>query len=59
MMNIRLKKIEKELSDFKENINKMKLHWKGEKETIQKIRSIKEQIEKAKLEEQGAAVEIK
>ena len=50
----RLKKIEKELSDFKENINKMKLHWKGEKETIQKIRSIKEQIEKAKLEEQSA-----
>ncbi|MBI5750053.1 MAG: AAA family ATPase, partial [Nitrospinae bacterium] len=50
----RLGKIEKELSGFKENINKMKLHWKGEKETIQKIRSIKEQIEKAKLEEQTA-----
>ena len=50
----RLGKIEKELSGFKENINQMKLHWKGEKETIQKIRSIKEQIEKAKLEEQTA-----
>src|SRR3989338_6202455 len=32
----------------------MKLHWKGEKDTIQKIRTIKEQIEKAKLEEQTA-----
>ena len=50
----RLGKIEKELSGFKENINQMKLHWKGEKETIQKIRTIKEQIEKAKLEEQTA-----
>jgi ATP-dependent Clp protease ATP-binding subunit ClpB len=50
----RLERIEKELSELKENSNKMKLHWKGEKESIQKISSIKEQIEKAKLEEQSA-----
>jgi ATP-dependent Clp protease ATP-binding subunit ClpB len=50
----RLEKIDRELSELKEKSNKMKLHWKGEKESIQKIRSIKEQIEKAKIEEQSA-----
>ncbi|MBI3600270.1 MAG: AAA family ATPase, partial [Nitrospinae bacterium] len=50
----RLQRIEKELSELKENSSQMKLLWKGEKDTIQKIRTIKEQIEKAKLEEQSA-----
>ncbi|MEK6591392.1 MAG: AAA family ATPase [Nitrospinota bacterium] len=50
----RLEKIDRELSELKEKSNKMKLHWKGEKESIQKIRSVKEQIEKAKIEEQSA-----
>ncbi|MBI4378633.1 MAG: AAA family ATPase [Nitrospinae bacterium] len=50
----RLEKIDRELSELKEKSNQMKLHWKGEKESIQKIRSVKEQIEKAKIEEQSA-----
>lgn len=48
----RLKKLEKELSDLREKGNIMKAHWNNEKETIQRIRQIKERIEAAKLESQ-------
>lgn len=46
----RLKKIEQELSAFKEKRDSMKLHWNNEKEGIKKIRKIKSNIEKSKLE---------
>ena len=44
----RLVEIEKELSDFKEDRNKLRMHWNLEKEKIQKIRSLKTEIENAK-----------
>ncbi len=50
----RLEKIEKELTDLKTSAEAMRAHWQKEKEAIQKIRSVKEQIEGAKREEQQA-----
>ncbi len=50
----RLKRIEKDLGELRETSNQMKAHWQNEKESIKKIRSLKEEIEKAKLEEQMA-----
>jgi ATP-dependent Clp protease ATP-binding subunit ClpB len=44
----RLAEIEKELSDFEEVRNRLKLHWNLEKERIQKIRAMKSEIENAK-----------
>ncbi len=46
----RLSKIEKESADWKERSAGMKAHWQQEKAGIQKIRTIKEQIEKARFE---------
>jgi ATP-dependent Clp protease ATP-binding subunit ClpB len=50
----RLALIEKELSELRERSTQMKLRWQGEKDLIQSIRSLKEEIEKAHLEEQQA-----
>jgi ATP-dependent Clp protease ATP-binding subunit ClpB len=50
----RLKKIEIELSDLKNDLEKMTAHWKKEKETIAKIREIKEKLESTKTEAQNA-----
>jgi len=50
----RLRHIEKELSELREKSTQMKLRWQREKETIQSIRALKEQIERAHLEEQQA-----
>ena len=50
----RLKKIEKELSDLKDDMDEMSAHWKKEKETIAKIREIKERLETTKSEAQNA-----
>jgi ATP-dependent Clp protease ATP-binding subunit ClpB len=50
----RLKDIEKQLSELREQSTRMKLRWQREKETIQGIRTIKEQIEQAHIEEQQA-----
>ncbi|MGD8305319.1 MAG: ATP-dependent chaperone ClpB [Ignavibacteria bacterium] len=44
----RLAEIEKELSNNEEDRNKLKMHWQLEKDKIQKIRSIKSEIENAK-----------
>ena len=49
-----LAKLESELADINESLNSMKGHWSLEKEIIQKIRSIKAQIEEAGVEEQQA-----
>ena len=48
----RLEKIEKELKDLRASAEIMKAHWQKEKEAIQKIRTLKEQIDEAKREEQ-------
>lgn len=50
----RLGKIEKELSDLKAVMEEMSTHWKKEKETISKIRDIKEKLESTKSEAQMA-----
>ncbi|HET9155673.1 MAG TPA: ATP-dependent chaperone ClpB, partial [Myxococcaceae bacterium] len=43
----RLSEIERSLADLNEQFSQMKAHWEAEKAAIQKIRSIKERIEKA------------
>lgn len=50
----RLRAIEKQLSELREKSAQMKLRWQREKELIQSVRSIKEQIESIHLEEQKA-----
>ena len=45
----RIEKIKKELSDLGEKSSAMKAHWLQEKESISKIRNLKEEIEKARL----------
>ncbi len=46
----RLADIERKIADLKEKSNQMKAKWQAEKERIEKIRFIKEQIEQAKIE---------
>ncbi|HEY2384161.1 MAG TPA: ATP-dependent chaperone ClpB [Terriglobia bacterium] len=50
----RLSLIEKQLSELREQSTQMKLRWQHEKERIQAIRNLKEQIEQAHLQEQQA-----
>jgi ATP-dependent Clp protease ATP-binding subunit ClpB len=46
----RLEEIERELSDLNEERNRLRSHWELEKNIILKLRSIKEQVEQAKIE---------
>jgi len=48
----RLTAVEKELAHIKEESNALKARWKQEKESISKIRGLKERIEQLKLAEQ-------
>jgi len=50
----RLSLIEKDLSELREKSEAMKLKWQREKELIQSVRSLKEEIEKAHIAEQQA-----
>jgi ATP-dependent Clp protease ATP-binding subunit ClpB len=50
----RLERIEKELADLKENSSQLRARWENEVEVIKRIRTIKEQIEEARLAEQEA-----
>jgi ATP-dependent Clp protease ATP-binding subunit ClpB len=50
----RLEKIEKDLGELKGSAETMKAHWQKEKEAIQKIRTLKEQLDEAKRAEQQA-----
>jgi len=50
----RLGKVEREMAELKEQSAGMKAHWQQEKEAIQKIRTVKEQIEKTRLEVEQA-----
>src|SRR6201993_2774968 len=49
----RLSVIEKELAEIRERSNTLKANWKKEKDAIARIRALKEQIEKLKVEEQA------
>jgi len=48
----RLDQLEMELADLTESSTGMKARWTSEKETIQKIRSVKEELESLKAEEE-------
>jgi ATP-dependent Clp protease ATP-binding subunit ClpB len=50
----RLEKVEEETANLKEKSGGMKAHWHAEKEVIERIREIKENIEKARIEEEAA-----
>ena len=50
----RLERIERELSDLKEQAGQLKGQWQAEKEVIQRIRKLKEQIEQFKVEAERA-----
>jgi ATP-dependent Clp protease ATP-binding subunit ClpB len=50
----RRNKIEKELSELRENMDRMKLHWTREKDAIKAIQTIKGKIEALRIEEQNA-----
>src|SRR2546425_874727 len=45
----RLEKLEKELADLRANADQLKAQWQAEKEEVQKIRSIREEIEQTKV----------
>jgi ATP-dependent Clp protease ATP-binding subunit ClpB len=47
-------KIDKELRDLRESMEKMKTHWAKEKEIIRKIQGVKSKIEEYKTEELNA-----
>jgi ATP-dependent Clp protease ATP-binding subunit ClpB len=46
----RRQKLEQELADLRERSAAMKVHWRQEKEAIQKIRALKEKIEKLRFD---------
>ncbi len=50
----RMEKIKKELAGLKEKSSSMKVHWEQEKEIIKNIRSLKEEIEKTRIEAEHA-----
>ena len=50
----RLEKIKKQLAGLKETSDSMKVHWQQEKDIISKIRSLKEETERARTEAEQA-----
>jgi ATP-dependent Clp protease ATP-binding subunit ClpB len=50
----RLAAVERDLAEVREQANALKARWKQEKESITRIRQIKERIEQLKIEEQQA-----
>ncbi len=46
----RLKKIEKEIADLKSESDALKAQWQAEKEGVQKLRTLREQLEQTKVE---------
>jgi len=50
----RLGQLEREIQNLKETSSGLKAHWQNEKESIQRIRALKEKIESTKVEEQKA-----
>ncbi|HEX5733489.1 MAG TPA: ATP-dependent chaperone ClpB [Blastocatellia bacterium] len=45
----RLARLEKELADLKANADQLKSRWQAEKESVEKVRAIREQIEETKV----------
>jgi ATP-dependent Clp protease ATP-binding subunit ClpB len=46
----RLKKIEKEIADLKSDSDALKAQWQAEKEGVQKLRTLREQLDQTKVE---------
>jgi ATP-dependent Clp protease ATP-binding subunit ClpB len=46
---LRLEKLEKELANLKANADALKAQWTAEKESVQQVRSIREEIEQTKV----------
>ena len=46
----RLKKIEKELADLKSEADALKAQWQAEKQGVQRLRALREQLEQVKIE---------
>ena len=46
----RLSRIEKELADLRAEADALKARWQAEKESVQKLRDLREQLEQAKIE---------
>ena len=49
---LRLEKLEKELAEFSQTRDAMKLQWQNEKETIDKSRILKEKLEQSRFEQE-------
>ena len=52
----RIKGIDTEIADLREKTSELELKWKNEKETIQSIRAIKEELEKLRVAADNAEV---
>lgn len=52
----RITEINKEIADLKEETQELELKWKNEKETITKIKSLKEQMDSLRVEAEQAEV---
>jgi ATP-dependent Clp protease ATP-binding subunit ClpB len=50
----RLNRVQREIAELRAESDKLKIHWKQEKEAIKKLRALKEKIEATKVEEQQA-----
>jgi len=50
----RLRKLEAEIAELAEESTRLKAHWQREKECIQRIQQVKDQIEQARMELQNA-----
>jgi ATP-dependent Clp protease ATP-binding subunit ClpB len=50
----RLAQLEREVENLRETSSGLKAHWQNEKESIQRIRTLKEKIEATKVDEQKA-----
>jgi ATP-dependent Clp protease ATP-binding subunit ClpB len=46
----RLAKLDKELADLKENETRLRAHWEHEKEAIQNVRKLREELERVRLD---------
>ena len=54
----RIKEIEKEIADLKEQTSEIELKWKNEKETVSDIKNIKKELETLRLDAESAEARV-
>lgn len=54
----RVKVIEKDIADLKEQTSEIELRWKNEKETISEMKKMKKDLESLRLEAEGAEIKV-